>query len=446
MPAWINQFATSTNPMGEKALESSQSAEIVSILSAGTFFGALTAAPAGDFLGRRFGLIASCTVFTIGVILQTAAQHIPTFVAGRFFAGYGVGMLSALVPLYQSETAPKWIRGAVVGAYQLAITIGLLIAAIVDNATKDHTNSGAYRIPIAIQFAWAIILVVGMLILPETPRFLVRQGKPEKAAKSLSRLRRLDVDHPALVEELSEITANHEYELSLGKASYIDCFRGGMGKRLFTGCALQALQQLTGVNFIFYYGTSYFKSAGFSNPFIITMITSAVNVASTFPGLYLVEKWGRRWLLMFGAIGMSVCQLIVAIVGTVKGVEDQSAQKAAVAFVWSVMSALLTLLQLTHIQHLHFLLWWARFPMIPEHSADMNSLLVGTCGLGGDGRDFPAQSPGKVSVHDDCIELAPQLGYWLCDALSRQQQPGKCRYAGRRSWFQDLLHLGRLLL
>jgi SP family sugar:H+ symporter-like MFS transporter len=81
-----------------------------------------------------------------------------------------------------------------------------------------------------------------------------------------------------------------------------------------------------------YYGTSFFQNAGFSNPFIITMITSCVNVASTFPGLYLVEKWGRRNLLLFGAIGMAVCQFIVAITGTV-GTENLSAQKALVAFV-----------------------------------------------------------------------------------------------------------------
>ncbi len=89
-------------------------------------------------------------------------------------------------------------------------------------------------------------------MLPETPRYHIKSGHPEKAAKSLSRLRRLDADHPALVEELGEITANHEYELSLGKATYLDCFKGNLGKRLATGCLLQSLQQLTGVNFIFY--------------------------------------------------------------------------------------------------------------------------------------------------------------------------------------------------
>lgn len=192
------------------------------------------------------GLIVSSGVFCVGVILQTAATEIPTFVAGRFFAGYGVGMISALIPLYQSETAPKWIRGTIVGAYQLAITIGLLLASVVDNATQNRNDTGSYRIPIAVQFAWAIILVTGMLILPETPRMWIKRGKPEKAAKSLATLRRLDVDHPALVEELGEITANHEYELSIGKATYLDCFKGTLGKRLATGCLLQALQQLTG--------------------------------------------------------------------------------------------------------------------------------------------------------------------------------------------------------
>ncbi|KAK5113093.1 hypothetical protein LTR62_003672 [Meristemomyces frigidus] len=336
MPYWLKQFSTTgiINPQtGLYTITAAQSSEIVSILSAGTFFGALTAAPSCDFFGRRIGLMVSTLVFTIGVILQTAATEIPLFVAGRFFAGYGVGMISASIPLYQSETAPKWIRGSIVGSYQLAITIGLLLASIVDHSTRKRNDTGSYRIPIAVQFAWAIILFAGLLILPETPRMYIKRNKPESAARSLSKLRRLDVDHPALVEELAEITANHEYEMSLGKASYIDCFKGTLGKRLATGCLLQALQQLTGVNFIFYYGTSYFTNSGIQNPFIVSMITSAVNVGSTFPGLYMVEAWGRRPLLLFGAIGMATCQFIVAGVGTGVGVANQAGQQALIAFV-----------------------------------------------------------------------------------------------------------------
>jgi MFS transporter, SP family, sugar:H+ symporter len=116
MKYWRDTFSTGyRDSKGQLDVTASQTSEIVSLLSAGTFFGALTAAPAGDFLGRKYGLMSSTVVFTLGVILQTAATSIPTFVAGRFFAGYGVGMISALIPLYQSETAPKWIRGTIVG-------------------------------------------------------------------------------------------------------------------------------------------------------------------------------------------------------------------------------------------------------------------------------------------------------------------------------------------
>lgn len=247
------------------------------------------------------------------------------------------------VPLYQSETAPKWIRGAIVGAYQLAITIGLLLAAIVDNATKDRDDSGSYRIPIAVQFAWSLILLVGMIILPETPRYLIRANKMEKAAKALGRIRRLPADHPVIAEELHEIKANHDHEMRISSQSgYLDCFRSPVLKRQLTGCALQALQQLTGINFIFYYGTKYFEQSGISNPFIIQMITSAINVASTIPGLYATDKWGRRPLLLFGAIGMCISQFIVGMCGTFSTGQradgsiystNDAGQKAAVAFV-----------------------------------------------------------------------------------------------------------------
>ncbi|KAI9747829.1 MAG: High-affinity glucose transporter rgt2 [Candelina submexicana] len=335
MKYWRNLFSTGykNGKDGLPDVSPSQSSEIVSILSAGTFFGALTAAPLADNLGRRLGMIVSSVVFIFGVILQTAATAIPLFVAGRFFAGFGVGLISAIVPLYQSETSPKWIRGAIVGCYQLSITIGLLLASIVNNSTAGRQDTGSYRIPIAVQFAWGLIIIIGMLILPETPRYLIKRNRFNQAAKSLSRLRRLDVDHPALIEELGEIQANHEYELSLGKATYLDCFKGNLLKRLLTGCGLQSLQQLTGVNFIFYYGTSFFQNSGIKNPFIISLITNIVNVCSTFPGLYLVEKWGRRPLLMMGAIGMSVCQLIVASVGTALGDGNLVANKVLIAFV-----------------------------------------------------------------------------------------------------------------
>jgi SP family sugar:H+ symporter-like MFS transporter len=181
-----------------------------------------------------------------------------------------------------------------------------------------------------------------MLFLPETPRYLVKTSNLEKAAISLHKLRRLPADHPAIQAELNEIVADHEVQLTLGKASYLDCFRGSVLKRQLTGCGLQALQQLTGINFIFYYGTQYFQNSGITNPFVISMITSAVNVCSTIPGLYAIDKWGRRPLLLWGAIGMCVSQLIVAVSGTLSTGQNPDgstfsknlgAQKASIAFV-----------------------------------------------------------------------------------------------------------------
>ncbi|KAH6884383.1 general substrate transporter [Thelonectria olida] len=344
MPYWQSLFSTGyMDPDGNPNITTTQESTIVSILSAGTFFGALSMALLSDHLGRRPGLIIACWVFNLGVILQTVSTAIPMFVAGRFFAGFGVGLVSAMIPLYQSETAPKWIRGAIVGTYQWAITIGLLLAAVVNNSTGMRNDTGSYRIPIAVQFAWSLVLFFGMLVLPETPRFLIKKDQPEKAARSLGRIRRLPADHPAVQAELAEIQASHDYEKNLGQASYLDCFREPLLKRQCTGMAIQALQQLSGVNFIFYYGTKYFQNSGISSGFIISMITSAINVTSTIPGIYAIDRWGRRPLLLWGAIGMCASQLIVAICGTLSTGQDASTgeifvknldgQKAAVAFV-----------------------------------------------------------------------------------------------------------------
>ncbi|TFA99718.1 hypothetical protein CCMA1212_008461 [Trichoderma ghanense] len=361
MPYFKDLFSTGyRNPNGELDITAAQESAIVSILSAGTFFGALASPLLADFLGRRPALMISTWVFNLGVILQTIATAIPMFLAGRFFAGFGVGLISALsklafppplvvppakqppVPLYQSETAPKWIRGAIVGAYQLAITIGLLLAAVVNNATAKRPDSGSYRIPIAVQFAWSLVLFIGMAFLPETPRFLVRSGKLDKARAALSRIRRLRPEHEALAAELGQIQANLEAESCVRKATYADCFRRPMLKRQFTGMALQALQQLTGINFIFYYGTRYFQNSGVSSGFTIGMVTAGINVASTIPGLLAIDRWGRRPLLLLGAIGMCVSQLIVAVIGTISTgqrpngeifVKNLGGQQAAVAFV-----------------------------------------------------------------------------------------------------------------
>ncbi|EGN96652.1 hypothetical protein SERLA73DRAFT_140303 [Serpula lacrymans var. lacrymans S7.3] len=317
-------------------ITSSQESLVVSILSAGTFFGALLGAPAADILGRKWGIIFSGLVFCIGVAMQTASTAMPLFVVGRVFAGLGVGLISVLIPMYQSECSPKWIRGAVVSAYQWAITIGLLLASVVNNATQARNNHSSYQIPIAVQFIWAIVLMFGMFFLPESPRWLIKKGRDADAAISLSRLTSLDVNNSEVELELDDIRANLKSEEEFGKTGYIDCFRGGptqIGLRTLTGIFLQAWQQLTGINFIFYFGTQFFQGAGIGNAFLVSVATNIVNVFMTLPGMWGVERFGRRRLLIIGAIGMTVCEFIIAIVGVTVPTANKSGQNVLVAFV-----------------------------------------------------------------------------------------------------------------
>ncbi|KAK3486783.1 uncharacterized protein B0T23DRAFT_447953 [Neurospora hispaniola] len=343
MKYWNERFSTGyIDADGKPAISPSQSSLIVSILSAGTFFGALASPLLADKIGRRWGIIISSWVFNFGVSMQVISVAIPLFVAGRFFAGLGVGLLSALVPLYQSETAPKWIRGMVVGVYQLAITIGILFAAIVNNGTHKREDTGSYRIPIALQWLFSLTLIIGMHFLPETPRYCIKRGDMTRATRALARIRCLSPNDPAILAEMEEIRANYQYELSLGNSSYLDCFRMGMLKRMLTGMVLQILQQLTGVNFIFYYGTQFFENSGISNSFLISMILATVNVLSTVPAVFMFDKFGRRPLLLWGGVAMHICHFIVATLGTsttsqtasgVIIVLNVAAQKASITFV-----------------------------------------------------------------------------------------------------------------
>ena len=205
------------------------------------------------------------------------------------------------------------------------------MASGVDYAVKDRPNTGSYRIPIGIQFAWGLILGGGLLFLPDSPRYFVKRGRVEKAREALTRLRNQPADSQYVEAELTEIILNEEYERQLipsgsWYSSYWNCFTGSVFKsnsnlrKTILGTTLQMMQQWTGVNFIFYYSTPFLQSTGaIENPFLISLIFNLVNVCSTPISFYTVEKFGRRPLLIYGALGMLICQFLVAIIGVTVG-------------------------------------------------------------------------------------------------------------------------------
>lgn len=224
-------------------------------MSAGTFFGALFAGFLPDWLGRRATIISGCAVFSIGVVLQVASSTVAVLVVRRLITGIGVGFVSTVVILYMSEVAPKAVRGAIVFGYQFCITIGLLLAAVVDNSTMKRMDSGSYRIAMAIQWAWALILGTGLFFLPESPRWYVKRGRLDDAARSLSTLRGQHVKSAFVKDELAELEANFKHDSKQMQASWLSCFTGGWKKpssnlrRVLLGVTLQMMQQCTGVNF-----------------------------------------------------------------------------------------------------------------------------------------------------------------------------------------------------
>lgn len=227
---------------------------IVSILSAGTFFGAVFAGAVADWIGRRATVITGCAIFSIGVILQVASTTVGVLVPGRLVAGFGIGFVSATIILYMSEIAPKAVRGAIVSGYQFCITIGILLAAVVDNSLKDRMDSGSYRIAMAMQWIFALILGIGLLFVPESPRWFVMKGRHDNATRALSKLRGQPTDSQYVRDELQELIANHEYESRQMRSGWLDCFRGGWKpssnfRRVMLGMAMQMMQQWTGVNF-----------------------------------------------------------------------------------------------------------------------------------------------------------------------------------------------------
>lgn len=320
MPDFLDRFGL-TAPDGTKYFSNVRAGLIVALLSIGTLFGALVAAPIADRIGRKPSISLASFVVGAGFVIQIASITAwYQLMIGRFISGLGVGALSLLVPMYQAETAPAWIRGAMVCAYQLFITMGIWLAACFNYGTVKHQsgNSGSWRIVIGLGWIWVIGLGVGILAFPETPRFDFRHGNEERAKQTICRVYGATENHWAVHTQIVEIERKLRAEDQIKNGpvkEFITMFKAPrMAYRIALGMTLQMFQQLTGANYFFYYGTTIFKSVQI-NSFVTQIILNSINFGVTFIGLYMVEHFGRRKSLIAGSIWMFICFMIFASVG-----------------------------------------------------------------------------------------------------------------------------------
>ncbi|GAB1191218.1 general substrate transporter [Aspergillus pseudonomiae] len=302
---------------GTYAFSNVRNGLIVGLLSIGTMIGALVAAPIADRIGRKYSISFWSVIHIVGIIIQIATTDNWVQVAmGRWVAGLGVGALSSIVPMYQSESAPRQVRGAMVSAFQLFVAFGIFISYLVNFGTESINGTASWRITMGIGFAWPLILGVGTLFLPESPRFAYRQGRVEEAREVMCKLYGVGPNHRCIAQEMKDMKDKLEEEKAAGQAGFFEVFTGPrMFYRVMLGIALQSLQQLTGANFLFYYGNTIFTSTGLNNSYVTQIILGAVNFGMTLPGLYVVEHFGRRNSLMVGASWMFICFMIWASIG-----------------------------------------------------------------------------------------------------------------------------------
>ncbi|TYJ53870.1 hypothetical protein B9479_005491 [Cryptococcus floricola] len=341
MPNFIEHMGQDDGT-GAYFLSSQRQSIITSLLSAGTFFGALLQSFTSDRLGRKGSILFWSAIFTVGIIVQVSSFGLAQITVGRFIAGLGVGALSAIVPLYIGEAAPKKLRGSLLVLYQVQIASGLFLAYIIDLGTHHLKSSASWRIPVGLQLVWGAFLMIGGSLLPESPRLLLGRGDKEKAMKAIAALNDCKVDDPLTRDVMMELEDAIREENEGGQAGWLECFstRSMMWKRTLNGCMVQFLQQMNGQNFYYYFGPVFFEAAGTElSSYSIQAILGGVSLTMVIPAMWTIEHVGRRNSLLFGAAAQAVCALIAGLVGhyltDVAGVSESQKQtggKVLVAF------------------------------------------------------------------------------------------------------------------
>ncbi|KAJ6153312.1 hypothetical protein N7497_007631 [Penicillium chrysogenum] len=290
------------------------SANIVSTLQAGCFFGALAASPIAEKWGRRMALMGAAIVSVIGIAMQTAASgHIEAMYIGRLICGFGVGAASMINPLYVSENAPRAIRGGLTGLYQLFITMGIMLAFWINYGSLLNIEGPAmYLVPLAMQGLPAVLLFFGMLLY-----------RWEEARATLCRVRNLPADHPYVEEEFAAISTQLEQERALiAGSSFWDLMKEmwlvpGNRKRAIISIFLMICQQMTGTNAINYYAPQLFQNLGLTGNATNLFATGVYGIVKVVSCgvflLFVADSLGRRRSLLWTSIAQGLAMLYIGL-------------------------------------------------------------------------------------------------------------------------------------
>ncbi len=284
----------------------------VASLLIGCFIGAFFAGRLADLMGRRNTMMVAATLFLVGALVQGAAGSQIVFVIARICGGMAVGAASVLSPAYISEVAPANIRGRLTTVQQIMIITGLTAAFVVNyflaktagvSTAQFWGGIEAWRWMFLMQAIPAAIFLVALFMIPESPRYLVSKGRTEQAKGVLASLFGSDVAAAKLDEIRATFAEDHRPRLSDIKAP-----GGGIRKIVWVGIMLAAFQQFVGINVIFYYGATLWKLAGFTEQqsLLINIVSGAVSIAACFGTIAVIDKIGRKPLLLIGSAGMAL--------------------------------------------------------------------------------------------------------------------------------------------
>ncbi|HEY7267295.1 MAG TPA: sugar porter family MFS transporter [Solirubrobacterales bacterium] len=280
---------------------------VVSSVPVGAIFGAAAAGVAADRLGRRYVIIAAAVVFIIGALLSAASPDLAVLVIARVLLGVAVGLASANAPVYISEVAPPEERGRLVSYFQLSVTVGILVAYLVGLA---FSGIDGWRWMLGLGAVPALALGIGMLEMPQSPRWLVMVGQDYAARKVLEKIR--SDDEEAITEELEEIKGSIEAR----PGSWRDLLEPAVRAALLVGVGLAVLQQVTGINTVIYYAPTIIQFTGIngnSAAIVASLGVGVINIGATLVALRLIDQRGRRPLLMVGVTGMAIALFVLGL-------------------------------------------------------------------------------------------------------------------------------------